>query len=829
MKTGRGRIRSGGLALVISALVVALPACNGGGRSLTSGGSSGKAYQAEIRRTTYGIPHVKADNYAGIGYGFGYAFAEDNLCLLLDDLVTIRGERSRYFGPDGTYFIPANDALANNVDSDFFWKSVATDEAIKPLKKAALPEAADATRGFKDGFNRYIRELKAGQHPGRHAACASGEWLKEITLDDMYRRYFRLGVLASSSVFVTEVATAQPPALSAPSSTSANSTSSPTAEQMVAALRRDPGPLRAFDPDVRFGSNMYSVAPGFSETGNPIQFVNPHFPWISTERLYLAHATIPGELDIMGVGLYGVPAALIGFNDHIAWSHTVSTAYRFTFYELTLVPGDPTSYIYNGQTMKMTAVPVTIKVLQPDGSLKEMSRTLYRSKYGPMLHLAVSGVDILPWTPLKAYTLRDANAENDRLINQFFRWNQAQSYDEFLALHKSVLGVPWVNTTATGPGGKAYYGDVTVVPNVPDSKAQACSTSVQAQVIAQLLPGLPLLDGSRTDCEWDTDDDAPAPGIFGPSHLPTLERDDWVGNNNDSYWLTNPAQPIEGYAKIIGQERSVRSLRTRNSIIKMLKRADGSDGQPGNKWTQAMLEEAVLNSNIYSADLARDDVVNNICPFGTVLTTSGPVDVSQGCTVLANWDKTNNRDSVGGHVWREFWRGAAASLGGVLPNPLLWTTPFSADDPVNTPSGLNILLPTVQAALGDAVKKFNDLGIPLDAKLGDIQHSGVHGDPPIPLFGGEGNMEGAFTIARGPLDESGYHVDFGNSFVSVITWDAGGVKADGFITYSQSTDPANPHFRDWTEAYSQKQWTHLPFHEAEITAAQQGETLTISE
>ena len=33
---------------------------------------------AEIRRTDFGIPHIKADDWTSLGYGFGYAYAQDN-------------------------------------------------------------------------------------------------------------------------------------------------------------------------------------------------------------------------------------------------------------------------------------------------------------------------------------------------------------------------------------------------------------------------------------------------------------------------------------------------------------------------------------------------------------------------------------------------------------------------------------------------------------------------------------------------------------------------------------------------------------------------------
>ena len=44
-----------------------------------------------------------------------------------------------------------------------------------------------------------------------------------------------------------------------------------------------------------------------------------------------------------------MPLVLIGHTDNLAWSHTVSTAYRFTPFEETLVPGSPTTYLYDGQ------------------------------------------------------------------------------------------------------------------------------------------------------------------------------------------------------------------------------------------------------------------------------------------------------------------------------------------------------------------------------------------------------------------------------------------------------------------------------------------------
>ncbi|SFF27252.1 acyl-homoserine-lactone acylase [Fontimonas thermophila] len=801
----------------LAGLSLLFSACNG---SSTPVGAGTTGYSATVTRTALGIPHIRANDFAGIGYGYGYAFAEDNLCVLYDDLLTIRGERARYLGPNGTYTIPANDSVTDNVTSDFFWKLMANDEAIARLKAASVPEIRDATRGFVAGFNRYIREIRAGGHPNRHAACRDAEYLQPIREDDMYRRYFRLAVLAGTSVFADGIGSAQPPSPTNPVGPVLG------ADELRAALAHDLGPLAFFRQDRPFGSNMYAIGPQGSATGESMVFGNPHFPWEGSERLYIAHATIPGKLDIMGASLYGVPAILIGFNDHLAWSHTVSTAYRFTLYQLTLNPQNPTQYLYDGEFRDMQPVPLSIQVKQDDGSLQTVERTLYRTHYGPMVGLKINApgigpVNVLPWTNLVGFTIRDVNAENDRLLNQFAKWNQAKSLTEFKALQKSILGIPWVNTVASGPGERAYYADITVVPNVTDEQRTTCDAQPLASVFDQLVPGVPLLDGSNSACEWGTDADAPAPGIFGPSNLPSLERDDYVTNCNDSYWLVNSHERITGYNRIIGEEETPRSLRTRLCLLQADRRIAGTDGREGRKFTFEQLKDIVLASDLLSVELARQTVLDTICPLGFAIGTTGPVDIGPACAVLAAWDGRANLDSKGAHLWREFWRRAIGAPGGLPVNPLapaIWNTPFSADDPVNTPRDLNTLLPTVQAALADAVTAVEAAGFALDAPLGEVQHSGIH-DEYIPVFGGTGT-EGAFTIVSpsGPLGESGYEITYGNSYIQAVTWRDGKVHAEGFVTYSQSTDPASPHYADFTREYAGKRWHKFPFTPEEIEA-----------
>ena len=67
----------------------------------------------------------------------------------------------------------------------------------------------------------------------------------------------------------------------------------------------------------------------------------------------------------------------------------------------------------------------------------------------------------------------------------------------------------------------------------------------------------------------------------------------------------------------------------------------------------------------------------------------------------------------------------------------------------------------------------------------------------------------------------------GNSYIQTVTWDDDGVVAEGILSYSQSSDPASPHYQDQTELYSEKKWIKLPFKEEEILSDPNLKIITI--
>jgi acyl-homoserine-lactone acylase len=125
-------------------------------------------YFAEIRRTEYGIPHILAHDYADLGYGYGYAFAQDNLCTMANRVVTLRGERSEYFGPTAD----SGDTLGastDNLDSDTYYRGLLKSGVEQRLLARPLgptQQARDLVNGYVAGYNSYLADTGVA-HPTR--------------------------------------------------------------------------------------------------------------------------------------------------------------------------------------------------------------------------------------------------------------------------------------------------------------------------------------------------------------------------------------------------------------------------------------------------------------------------------------------------------------------------------------------------------------------------------------------------------------------------------------------------------------------------------------
>ena len=789
-------------AIVGLSLAGALPGCS------DSGGESG-GYRAKIVRTTYGIPHITADDWGSLGYGYGYAYAQDNFCVFMKAVVTANGESARYFGADG------------NLASDFVYRYYNTNEYIRDQFLAVIPQyGRDLIAGFAAGLNRYLDETGVDHLAEGSEGCRGAAWVRHVSPTDLGKVYRRLGLYASTDRLAPLIIAATAP-----------TTSSADARGVIPGAGRlaSAAPLQStpFDFDAlglpkpsELGSNAYGLGAKASQSGRGIVLGNPHFPWHGEQRFYEVHLTVPGTYDVMGASLQGVPIVNIGFNKDLAWSHTVSTARRFTFFELELKPGDPMTYIVDGQERPIRPVPISAEIKMPDGSLQTRTETIYETDFGPVVDLgAING--LLAGWPTAAGTLltvRDANLHNTRLLEQWVKIGESHSIADLREALKT-LGIPWVNTIAADRAGNAYYADIGTVPYVTKDMLDACKGKLAGLLTSQ---GFPALDASKSECDWKTAPGGPE-GIMPPDMQPELETDTYVANSNDSYWLSNPDHLLTGYSPIIGAEDVPQSIRTRQGFVQIEDRLAGTDGLVAPGFTVKNLQQVMFGERSLGGELTVDAFVQ-ICrgvddwtPYST-----NPAVAATACDVLAGWDRHNNEGSVGAHVFREVWDRMARPAS-------FWKVPFDATDPVHTPNTVNVddgaTVEAVRAAIGAAVDRWVAAGVPLDRPYGEVQYR-KDGADKIPIHGGPSST--SFSVIHSPIiDGEGYSdISTGNSYMQTVTWtDSECPDAYAVLSYSQSTDPASPHYADQTRLYSQKGWNPMPFCPKDIAMVKTSELL----
>jgi acyl-homoserine-lactone acylase len=755
-----------------------------------------------VRYTEYGIPHVLSHSLEGAAFGQGYAQARDNACEIERGMLGFSGELSRHFGPDAPGSGLA--AVASSLDSDVYFRQINESGVIERMLAEPPPlgpsdEVREIVRGFVAGFNRYLAEPNA-------LSCADAEWLRPMEELDVYRRAYAVTLLmGQGAYFAGGIVSATPPLASEPAPVTT------WLAPPAAAEKRRPG------------SNAIALGAVATRAGGGINVANPHLDWSGDMRWWQAQLSVPGRLDVSGAALIGLPLVVMGHTASVSWSITTAEqSHHFTVFELELVDGEPTSYWVDGSIEPMQRRDVRVEVRRPDGSLETVGRSLWWTRYGPVVG-AGSRIPLPPWSagsaeePGHAYVMADANAGNLRLLDTLFAFDQATSSDDVLRAIREIQGVPWWSVVAADADGRALWSQIQVLANVPDEHAESCSTELGRAFFA--ASRIPMLDGSRSACAWRTDADAVAPGIFGPGslerpRLPYALSDNYLENSNGSHWLPSADVRIDGMPRIVGDEGSEMSLRTRGVIAQL------EEALAREPFTRQSMQELVLSDRSHSADLALDASVA-LCrelAGGSVQGSNGePVDVREACDVLARWDHRMATDSRGALLFSRYWTRALGSAReqGVSP----WRVAFDVNDPVHTPHTLDTSAPFVAQALADAVLELAAAAIPLDAPLGDYQYA-VRDGRRLPIGGGSDELA-VINLMVAPFGPAGFTEPFyGSGYMHVVALERGRCPdAVTLLTYSQSADPRSAHHADQTELFSQGRWVTDRFCEADILAS----------
>jgi acyl-homoserine-lactone acylase len=658
----------------------------------------------EIMWDTYGIPHVFAKNTEGLFYGFGFAQAQAHGDLLLHLYGESRGRAAEYWGAK----FEASDRylLANGV-----WRRA------QDWYARQTPQMRGNLEAFAAGINAY-----AAEHPDKLSdevkVVLPVSGLDVIAHWEHVMEFLYLAPLAK--VY--------------------------GADARLASL--DTPRSKATQPFDAAGSNAWAVAPGKTVDGHAMLLSNPHLAWApSFMTYYEAHLTAPG-IDMYGATQVGFPVLRFCFNDDHGLTNTVNPITAATVYKLTL---SANGYRYDGKVLPFESVSKTIKVKQPDGTLKEETVAMRTSIQGPVFARA-DGTTV---------ALRVAGLDRPFGIQEYWDLDNSHGLVEFISILKR-LQVPMFNMIYADKDGHILYQYNGTVP---------VRTHGDFEYWSGLVPG------DTSDTLWTR--------IHPYEDLPrTLDPPaGWVQNTNNPPWVNTAPPPLEPRKFPAYLSPVSMSFRAEQSALLLMSKP---------KLTFDDFIKLKMTTRSLMADRVLDELL------AAAANSDHPL-VQEAAALLKGWDHAYDNDSRAALLF-ETWAGKFA--GPQFLDTDNFTHPWGLSDPLNTPNGIKDPAKAVamlEAAAQETIANYGSL----DRAFGDVSRFHL-GDTNVPGNGGFGNI-GIFRVITWSALKNGERTPLhGETYISLIEFSKP-MKAMGLLTYGESSQPGSRHSGDQLALLSKEQ------------------------
>ena len=348
----------------------------------------GDAFEVEILRDTFGVPHVFGQTDADAAFGLAYAHAEDDFLTIQQTLAAARGQLASIYGPDAA-------------PNDYFVQLLRIWETMDARYETDItPETKALLDGYAAGLNYYgalhEAEVLPGLFPVSGIDVAAGFVHKTplfFGLENVIGELFD----EERARPVSGAGEAQAPNLGVST--------------------------RLSLPDwTYYGSNTLAVAPQRTADGGTYFAVNAHQPWQGPVTWYEAHVHSESGWDAAGGLFPGTPVILHGHNQDLSWAFTVNSPDLVDVYVLTINPDNPNQYWYDGQwlDLEVREAPIRVKLL---GRLRwTVTEEALWSVYGPTVR-----------RPHGTYAIRFAGAGEVTLVQQWYRLNRARTFADWRA------------------------------------------------------------------------------------------------------------------------------------------------------------------------------------------------------------------------------------------------------------------------------------------------------------------------------------------------------------------------------------------------------------
>ena len=662
-------------------------------------GSSSRT--TEILWDTWGVPHIYAPNDAQAFKAYGYAQMQAHGNLLMKLYAESRGRAAEYWGE-------------SHLPTDRFVRTMGIPARAAEWHAALSPDMRANIDSFAAGINLY-----ASEHP-EHIADSL-----RVVLPIEPRDVVAHGQKIINYLFMFFGQVSLPDSL---------------------------------NNDFRPGSNMWAIAASRSASGHPLLLGNPHLPWFDLYLFFESHVVTP-DRNFTGVTLVGMPTPVLGFNDHVGWSHTVNTQDAADVFKLT---PSGSGYLLDGAERAYDTRTELLTVKLANGTRVD-TLVVRQSVHGPVFRDDSTGI----------FAVRVAALDDPGTNEQWWRMGKAKSMADFESAVRE-LHIPFFNVMAASSDGHTYYFFGGKTPRRAGGDFYSWSEPAR---------------GDSSALVWNE--------YLRYDELPRLmdPPSGWLQNANDPPWtVTWPlAFSPDSFASYVAPREM--PFRPQRSALMQL--ADSS----------VTLEELVEYKHSTRMALA-DRLLPELLAAARA---TGDADARRAADVLEKWDRSTDVESRGAVLFVNWVQGWYRSSGGKL-----FARPWRLDSALTTPAGLAD--PAAAAkALGEAARATVKAHGALDVRYGDVHRLRFAGKD-LPANGGPGDPFGVFRVAYFDRDEDGKErMTAGDTYYQAVEF-SNPVRAKVLTAYGNASQPGSPHAGDQLELFSRKEMRDAWRTRAEVEA-----------
>lgn len=485
----------------------------------------------------------------------------------------------------------------------------------------------------------------------------------------------------------------------------------------------------SFLDENKLGSNLFAFSTNITKNGETYLGINTHQPLDGPTSWYEAHLVSEEGTNIIGATFAGAPCILTGTNENLGWTHTVNYPDKTDIFQLEMV--NKNHYKFDNQILKLKTFKAKayIKIL---GFPIRVKKKYYESVYGPTLK-----------NKNGFYSVRTASLFHIRGLEQWWKMNKAQNFNEFYDILK-MNQIPGYNIGYADKNDTIFYISNGIIPK--RNNAYNWTT---------------IVPGNTKKTLWNE--------YYNTEELPQVisPKSGYVYNANHSPFkstsLDENPDPKD-YAKNMNFELYDNNRSTR--IFELINSYKSIDY---NAFKEIKYDHTFPTPFTYSFMS-----VNNLFEMNP----DDYPEIKELLLEIQNWDRKTNIESVGAGTYAMFYYNLDK---------------YYRKGYINRNFGKDIIAQVLRDVKEKMLKNFKTSKV----KLGDYQKL-VRGDKEIPIWG----MQDVITAMNASNYKDGkIRVTHGESYIQFVKFTENKTEIESIISYGASDHKDSEHYSDQMDIY----------------------------